>query len=132
MFGIDSDSAGGNATRGSFSGEPGGGTGTDPQESNKNLAMGCTRRGEGAAVYRSSLPLVLALVVLMVLPAHGVAARTESSAPPTTAEAAAPPAAPPPPPPRRAAPPRPRGAPPRALYPSDDFRTASDGLGPVP
>src|SRR3989304_2835833 len=75
MFGIDSDSAGGNATRGSVSGEPGGGTGTDPQESNKNLAMGCTRRGEGAAVYRSSLPLVLALVVLMVLPAHGAAAR---------------------------------------------------------
>src|SRR3990170_5278488 len=132
MFGIDSDSAGGNATRGSVSGEPGGGTGTDPQESNKNLAMGCTRRGEGAAVYRSSLPLVLALVVLMVLPAHGVAARTESSALPTMADAVGPHGGTAAPALNRAAPPMPSGGPPRGLYPSDDFRTASDGLGPVP
>src|SRR3990172_8977689 len=103
---------------GPFAGEPGGGTGTDPQESNKNLAMGSTRRGEGAAVYRSSLPLVLALVVLMVLPAHGVAARTESSALPTMADAVGPHGGTAAPALNRAAPPMPSGGPPRALYPS--------------
>ena len=83
-------------------------------------------------MYRSSLPLVLALVVLMVLPAHGVAARTESSALPTMADAVGPHGGTAAPALNRAAPPMPSGGPPRALYPSDDFRTASDGLGPVP
>src|SRR3990170_6102082 len=68
----------------------------------------------------------------MVLPAHGAAVGAESPTLHATAGAVAPhgnvgaPAL------DRGAPALPTEGPPRALYPSEAFRTASDGSGPVP